>query len=432
MMSKQQRKAISSPLLDKLRGILHLLKVAPQPIKDGSYHLVPLCETLEDVFKNGLKQPNSWFGLNPQDYWSWIEPLQDYYFNTKQNPILRKMVNEVAESTTLHSLQGKGRCFLRKALVQKVISVPIEHLGGNRRLTTYWYSDDAIIANPELRETLMALLFELTELDFQLEVEKCSFLNETWTIPVFQYCKLAPIRVLDIKVGQVDHRAVIVAVEKGCLAEQAGTEVGDILDEVCGESVYDMSQIRLKTVVGQKSVNSTDVTLVKRFLPDGCAFYPLVSRIKTLREPSALTLLPLFHPSPYLLVKDDSTSYVVFHLAKTEVTLETTTSDLQLTEDMIDSFISMAMTPATKEKDHMEVSICVCSSDVTIIEKEIQQVVAKYACSSVRGCGRGRVHSTCFVLLACTAVHVCEAASSEMACLVCTHIGEVAPTKLSR
>lgn len=30
----------------------------------------------------------------------------------------------------------------------------------------------------------MALLFELTELDFQLEVEKCSFLNETWTIPV--------------------------------------------------------------------------------------------------------------------------------------------------------------------------------------------------------------------------------------------------------
>lgn len=333
------------------------------------------------MFKDGLKQPNSWFGLNPQDYWSWIEPLQDYYFNTKQNPILRKMANEVAESTTLHSLQGKGRCFLRKALALKVISVPIEHLGGNRRLTTYWYSDDAIIANPELRETLMALLFELTELDFQLEVEKCSFLNETWTIPVFQYCKLAPIRVLDIKVGQVDHRAVIVEVEKGCLAEQAGAEVGDILDEVCGEAVYDMSQIRLKSVVGHKSVNSTDLTLVKRFLPDGCAFYPLMSRIEMLRDPGTiLTSLPLFHPSPYRLVKEDSISYVVFHLAKTEVTSDTMTSDLQLTEDLIDSFVSMAMTSVstTKEKDfrtdHMEVAICVCPSDLTIVEKESQQV----------------------------------------------------------
>ena len=28
-------------------------------------------------------EPNSWFGLNRQDYWSWIEPLQDYYFNEK-------------------------------------------------------------------------------------------------------------------------------------------------------------------------------------------------------------------------------------------------------------------------------------------------------------------------------------------------------------
>ena len=30
-----------------------------------------------------LPDPNSWFGLNKQDYWAWIEPLQDYYFNEK-------------------------------------------------------------------------------------------------------------------------------------------------------------------------------------------------------------------------------------------------------------------------------------------------------------------------------------------------------------
>lgn len=435
-MSKQQS-TISNPLLVELRGILNLLKKASQPIRDGSYHLTPLCEILEGVFKDGLKQPNSWFGFNPQDYWSWIEPLQDYYFNTKQNPILRKMVNEIAESTVLHSLQGKGRCFLRKALVQKLISVPVEHLGGNRRLTTYWYSDDAIIAKPELRETLMALLFELTELDFELDEEKCSFLNETWTIPVFQHCKLAPIRVLDVKVGQVNHRAIVVEVEKGCLAEQAGAEVGDILDEVCGETVYDMSQTRLKTIVGQKSVNSTDLTLVKRYLPDGAAFYPLVSRIEMLNDPaqsSMLTSLPMYRPSPYILVNDSSISFVAFHLTKTD-TSSRSDPDFQrsqLSEDQIDSFISMSLVSANDDCTHRneEVVISVCPSDVTIMEKKSQQVIAKYPCSAV-GCGRGRVHTTCFVLMANRdgkTVHVFEVVSFELADLVCKRVAaQMAP-----
>ena len=37
---------------------------------------------------------------------------------------------------------------------------------------------------PLLTEVLMALLFEATELDFELEVDNSSFLDETWVIPV--------------------------------------------------------------------------------------------------------------------------------------------------------------------------------------------------------------------------------------------------------
>lgn len=83
-----------------ITGLLARLSVATQPVKDGDNHLVPFCETLESIFRNGLKrkyhvvnvnttygvlciEPNSWFGLNKQDYWSWIEPLQDYYYNQK-------------------------------------------------------------------------------------------------------------------------------------------------------------------------------------------------------------------------------------------------------------------------------------------------------------------------------------------------------------
>jgi len=35
----------------------------------------------------------------------------------------------------LHSVEGRGRCFIRVALCQKLISVPVEHLVKNTKLT---------------------------------------------------------------------------------------------------------------------------------------------------------------------------------------------------------------------------------------------------------------------------------------------------------
>ena len=39
----------------------------------------------------------------------------------------------------------------------------------------------------------MEVLFELTELDFQLSTDICSFLDETWTIPVYIYSSTPPL-----------------------------------------------------------------------------------------------------------------------------------------------------------------------------------------------------------------------------------------------
>ncbi|CAI8039459.1 Peptidyl-tRNA hydrolase ICT1, mitochondrial, partial [Geodia barretti] len=266
------------PLLQELNGVLHRLKTSPQPIQDGTLHLIPFCETLELVFRHGLKQPNSWFGLNKQDYWSWIEPLQDYYFNEKQNPLLRDAVQEVCASPHLRTLQGKGRCFLRIALCKKLISVPFQHLVKNSRLTSYWYQDSSIVASPTLRETLMSILFGATELDFQLQLESAAFLDETWVIPVFIPHKLPPIKTLDIRVGYCTGRAIVVEIEKGCLAEKAGVEPGDCLVELCGEPVYHVQHQKLRHLLVAKPVDTTDLVIVKNLLPDGCPFYPISSR----------------------------------------------------------------------------------------------------------------------------------------------------------
>lgn len=253
----------SHSLLDELRGVLHRLKSSSHPIQDGHTHLIPLCESLEAVLRTGLKQPNSWFGLNKQDYWSWIEPLQDYYFNEKQNPLLRQIVVSVVSSAKLRTVVGRGRCFLRVALCQKLLSVPVEHLVKNSRLTQYWYTTESIIAKPALVDLFMKLLFELTELDFQLNLDHSSFLDETWTIPVYQLIHLPPIRTLDLKVAFVDSKAVVVEIEQGSLAQKNGVEVGDIIDELCGEAVHDATYGKMKQILVSNSVDSTDLTVVK-------------------------------------------------------------------------------------------------------------------------------------------------------------------------
>lgn len=46
----------------------------------------------------------------------------------------------------------------------------------------------------------MRLLFEVTEVDFELSVEQSSFLDETWVIPVQKTIHLPPLKSLDTKV----------------------------------------------------------------------------------------------------------------------------------------------------------------------------------------------------------------------------------------
>ena len=68
---------------------------------DGIAPIVMVSDQLENCRQKcvfDVTEPNSWFGLNRQDYWSWIEPLQDYYFNEKQNPLLRQVVAAIAAS----------------------------------------------------------------------------------------------------------------------------------------------------------------------------------------------------------------------------------------------------------------------------------------------------------------------------------------------
>ena len=56
-LSGEQRPSLLQPLVAvPPAGTLHRLKTTPQPIRDGHPHLIPFCESLELVFRHGLKR----------------------------------------------------------------------------------------------------------------------------------------------------------------------------------------------------------------------------------------------------------------------------------------------------------------------------------------------------------------------------------------
>jgi hypothetical protein len=173
----------SEQLLQDVRDCLGRIQECPRPVKDGNEQLVPLCEALECVFRDGLR--GSLFGLSKRDYWDWIEQLPNYIFNEKQNPFLLQTIASIRTSTKMRTSVGRGRCFVRVALVKKILSVPVDHLLKNKKLTDYWYTKKSVIGQTTLATNFMDLLFKVTEIDFELAYKNASFLDETWILPIY-------------------------------------------------------------------------------------------------------------------------------------------------------------------------------------------------------------------------------------------------------
>ena len=49
-------------------GVTRKIKLGQQPITDGKEHLIPLCETLEAIFRKGLKSESQILGLRLSSY----------------------------------------------------------------------------------------------------------------------------------------------------------------------------------------------------------------------------------------------------------------------------------------------------------------------------------------------------------------------------
>ncbi|XP_068889109.1 uncharacterized protein [Aphelocoma coerulescens] len=226
--------ARKEPLLSALKGGVLRLREGSGPCTDTSPHLVSLCQLLESILRKGLRQP-AW-GFRRRDYWHWLEQLPT---GTSGRPTpLSISIRRAGGCERTRTAQGRGRYFLRLALQGKVLAVAVRQLAQTPRLLEFYDPGSSILGSEDLREPFLSLLLVLTEIDFSLDLQNCSFLDDSWLLPVCCTYETVPCRALGMVLRYVDGRVFVTKVLPESQAEVDEVVLaGDILDEINGCSL---------------------------------------------------------------------------------------------------------------------------------------------------------------------------------------------------
>ncbi|XP_050837536.1 uncharacterized protein LOC115484547 [Serinus canaria] len=126
---------------------------AGAPARDTSPHFVSLCQLLESVLRKGLRRGITGTG------WS----------SSPRGPAAAGA--DGAGPRAVLSLQGK------------VLAVAVRQLAQTPRLLEFYDPGSSILGSEDLREPFLSLLLVLTEIDFSLDLQNYTFLDESWLLP---------------------------------------------------------------------------------------------------------------------------------------------------------------------------------------------------------------------------------------------------------
>ncbi|XP_060570178.1 uncharacterized protein LOC132728549 isoform X2 [Ruditapes philippinarum] len=231
--------SVSDPLLKKLKDFVLALRSKDEEVKDSNKLLCPLCENLEHIFFKGLRASVSWLGSSKTEYWTWISKFPVLSEQYRVNPLLCMSVTAVKKCEKTKRDQGKGRNFIRIALVRKLLVIVITFMKNNPRFTQLYYEEeDSIIGNEILSEIFLSLLHELQQVTFSLQLKNASFLDICWELPVYKQYELVPSEDLGLDIRTVKGYPIVTQVDPNSVAgEDDKVCVGDVLDEMCGQSL---------------------------------------------------------------------------------------------------------------------------------------------------------------------------------------------------
>ncbi|KAF4797353.1 hypothetical protein TURU_073729 [Turdus rufiventris] len=136
-----------------------------------------------------------------------------------------------------------------------------------------------------LRQPFLSLLLVLAEIDFSLDLQNCSFLDESWLLPVCSTYETVPCRALGMVLRYVDGRVFVTKVLPGSQAEVDEVVLaGDILDEINGCSLRYASPGQAGAMLQRLKGQPLTLRLLRWRWHDGTVFEPLLPYLKALKE----------------------------------------------------------------------------------------------------------------------------------------------------
>ncbi|XP_061823201.1 uncharacterized protein [Nerophis lumbriciformis] len=269
------------PLLSALKVCVLNLQSDGESVTDSSPHLVSCCELLELLLRKGLQQPL--LSLVHRDYWHCFEqlPHQD---TCGRLCALSLAVEQTKACKKLLSAQGRGRYLLRLALSRKTLPQSIRHLLHTPKILEWYSPAFSILRNEEFLEPFISLLLVLSHIEFNLDMENCSFLDESWLLPVCETYEVVPCREVGMVLSYLGGRVFLVDLIPGRQAHVDNFICrGDIMDEINGTSLRNSKHGQAGAVLSRLKGCPLSIRIVRWKARDGTVYRPLVKLLRTLR-----------------------------------------------------------------------------------------------------------------------------------------------------
>ncbi|XP_060883781.1 uncharacterized protein si:ch211-250n8.1 [Labrus mixtus] len=273
--------APKDPLLGTLKVCVLNLQSDGEIVTDSNPHLASCCELLELVLRKGLQQPV--LSLVHRDYWHCFEqiPQQD---TCGRLSALSLAVEQTRVCRKLLSAQGRGRYLLRVALSRKALPQFIKHLLHTTRVLEWYCPQMSILRNEEFLEPFMSLLLVLSHVDFKLDMENCSFLDESWLLPVCETYEVVPCREMGMVLRYLSGRVFVLELIPGSQAHvDKFISPGDVIDEINGTSLRNSKIGQAGVVMSRLKGCPLSICVLRWRAQDGTVFRPLIKPLQALR-----------------------------------------------------------------------------------------------------------------------------------------------------
>jgi len=288
--------SVSDPLFKPLKSHIYKL-VTEQPIRDDHKSLQGFCEVLEMILRKGfLISAGSLFDFAKRDYWQCIDQLEliysaEEYSSHRAHPFFSVVTEQARASAKVTTSQGRGRYFIRLALQNKMLHSVVTLLSADRTFLLTWYDPQkSILTDPILLEILVSLLRQVSEVTFQLCLANHSFLDDTWKLPVYEQLLLCPSSDLGIRLHHLNGRVIIASLVPGSIAADNGhIEVGDVLDEMFGKSLRNITKGTMPRLLKKYKDTPVSLSITKLKYSDDSVFHPIDELLKNSKKSGSLS-----------------------------------------------------------------------------------------------------------------------------------------------